>query len=150
MAIEFLSHVTGFVALLGADSWLTDDHYAVLVDTAGTPNRDTWDTLANVTNECTDANYIRKDITGETFAEDTVDATKIKASCAKIDFGTAVTISSRYLLILKGTVAAAASTDTIVGHIDLSGSANVSSVAAEFSYTPGANGLFRISQSIAE
>jgi len=143
----FLSHTSGFLTTLKSGDWAADDHYAVLVTTTGTPSRTTWLTYSDITNECADGGYVAKDLAGETVA---TNGTNVKFDCDKINFGDTVTISARYLIILIGTVSTSGASDEIVGSIDLDGTGNVSSVAAEFSFDPAASeGLFQIAATSA-
>jgi hypothetical protein len=143
----FLSHDTNFANLLSTDNWVTDDHYAVLATTTETPNRVTQLDLDDILEECADADYSRQNLTGEAVA---VNSTKVRFTCGKITFTAAGNVAGRYLYILKGTVAGAAGADPIIGHIDLDGAGNLSSVNAEFSFTPNStNGLFEISRTAA-
>jgi hypothetical protein len=143
----FLSHDNNFATLLSSDNWAADDHYAVLATTSETPDRATQLDLADILAECADADYSRQDIADESVV---VNSTKIRFTCGKITFTAAGDITARYLYILKGTVATAGATDIIIGHIDLDGAGNLSSVNAEFSFTPNiTNGLFEISRTAA-
>ena len=143
----FLSHDTNFATLLSTDNWATDDHYAVLATHSETPDRATQLDLEDILAECADADYARIDLASEAVA---VNSTKIRFTCGKITFTAEGNITARYLYILKGTVATAGITDIIIGHIDLDGAGNLSSVNAEFSFTPDAtNGLFEISRTAA-
>ena len=64
-----------------------------------------------------------------------------------VSFGSAVTITAKYAVIVKGTAGSLASTDKLVGYVDLdttSGSTTVSSTNGTFSVnTP--SGLFTLS-----
>jgi hypothetical protein len=141
----FLSHDTGFKSLLGAGDWVNDAYYAVLATTSESPDRATQIDYADILNECADGDYDQVALTSKAVA---LNSTNVRFTCAKIDFGSTVSITARYLYILKGTAASPAGTDEIIGHIDLDGAGNVSSVSAEFSFTPSAtNGLFEVERS---
>ena len=144
----FITHDTNFATLLSTDNWVTDDHYAVLAVSGSTPNPSTWTEKSHIVGIKTpggDYNHIN--LTGESVG---VSSTKVKFDCDKITFTAAGSITARYLYILKGTVAATASTDKIIGSIDLDGVGDISSVSAEFSFDPSAtNGLFEIARSVA-
>jgi hypothetical protein len=142
----FLTHDTGYNSVLTDDNWLTDDHYAVLATNSESPDRETQIDYEDILQECADADYSPVAITGESAS---IDSTKTQYSCSKIDFGSDVTISARYLYILKGTAASPANADEIIGHIDLTGaSENISSNNSEFSFTPNATyGLFEVERS---
>lgn len=144
----FLTHDTGYKSLLTTGNWVTDDHYAVLATSSETPNRSTHVDYEDITNECADGDYTAQDLTGEAV---TIEAGgEIQFTCSKINFGASVSITAQYLFILKGTVSGSAAGDEIIGHIDLTGDSDISSVSAEFSFTPDAtNGLFEIARSAA-
>jgi hypothetical protein len=142
----FLSHDTGFASLLSTDDWTTDTYYAVLATDTETPARDTQVDYEDITNECADTDYDPVALASKTCA---VNGTDVRFDCAKITFTAAGDITARYLYILKGTAASPVATDEIIGHIDLDGSGNISSVGAEFSFDPHANGLFYVPRTTA-
>jgi len=140
----FLSHDNGFDELLGNADWEVDDFYAVLVAHGyGTQDRATeidWEDISAV--EITDTDYSRQALASK---DVNVSGTNVEFNCGKITFTSEGDISARYLYILKGTAASPQNADKIVGHIDLTGAAgNASSVGAEFSFTPHADGLFYV------
>lgn len=142
-----LSHDTGFKSLLGSDDWENDDYYAVLATTDETPDRASQVDYEDILNECDDADYDQVALTGKSVS---VSDTNVQFTCDKISWGSDVTISGRYLYILKGTAATPAAGDEIVGHIDLTGNGNASSTNAEFSFTPDStDGLFEIERTAA-
>ena len=142
----FLSHDTGFASLLGPDNWISDDYYAVLATDTEVPDRASQVDYEDILAECADGDYSPVALASKTCA---VNGTDVRFDCAKINFGSAVSISGRYLYILKGTAATPNNADEIVGHIDLDGSGNISSVGAEFSFDPHANGLFYVPRTVA-
>ncbi len=142
----FLSHDTGFASLLSTDDWATDDYYAVLATTTETPDRAAQIDYEDILAECTDTDYSPIALASKTC---TVNGTDVRFDCAKITFTASGDITARYLYILKGTAATPANTDEIIGHIDLDGSGNISSVGAEFSFDPHANGLFYVPRTTA-
>lgn len=145
----FLTHDTGFASLLSGDDWVTDAYYAVLATTTETPDRAGQVDYVDILNEvASGGDYSPIALASKTVA---VQATKIRFDCGKITFTASGNITARYLYILKGTAATPAAADEIVGHIDLNtdGAANLSSIGAEFSYDPHANGLFEVERSVA-
>ena len=142
----FLSHDTGFASLLSTDDWTTDAYYAVLATDTETPARDTQVDYGDIAEECADGDYDQVALASKTCA---VNSTNVRFDCAKITFTSSGDITARYLYILKGTAASPASADEIIGHIDLTGSGNTSSVGAEFSFDPHANGLFYVPRTTA-
>jgi len=142
----FLSHDTGFASLLSTDDWVTDDYYAVLATHSESPDRATQVDYEDILEECADGDYDQVALASKTCA---VSGTDVRFDCAKITFTAAGDITARYLYILKGTAATPNNADEIIGHIDLDGAGNISSVGAEFSFDPHANGLFYVPRTTA-
>jgi len=142
----FLSHDTGFASLLGPDNWISDDYYAVLATDDETPDRASQVDYEDILEECADTDYDPIALASKTCA---VNDTDVRFDCAKITFTASGDITARYLYILKGDAGSPASADEIIGHIDLDGSGNISSVGAEFSFDPHANGLFYVPRTTA-
>jgi len=140
----FQSHDTGMAALLGAGDWAANNHYAMLIKTAQIVDRTHLTRADIIANVCIDADYTNVDLTGKAI---TLVAQKTRFDCNKILFGSAVSISGRFIYILNGTAAASIDGDIIVGCIDLNTeTGDVASLAAEFSYEPATSGLFEISR----
>ena len=148
MSLEFLTHDTGLRAqLAGTEDFLGSGVYAVLVDAAHTPNRATDNAYSAISaNECDDEDYSRQDLTSKTVA---VEATRVRFDCGKITFTASGDVSGQYVYFLYGTAASPQAADVILGHVDLTGDGNASSIGAEFSYTPSASGLFEVARSAA-
>ena len=144
----FLSHDTGFKSLLGTGNWTAAGaYYAVLATTTESPDRAAQVDYEDILEECADADYDQVAIAS---ASVVVTSTKVVFKCGKIEFTAAGSISGRYVYILKGTAASPANADEIVGHIDLTGSGNATSVSGEFSLTPDADdGLFKVLRTAA-
>jgi hypothetical protein len=144
----FLTHDTGYASLVGSGDWVNDAYYAVLATTGEAPDRATHVDYEDILNECADGDYDQVALTGKAVTSET--GGEVQFTCDEISFGASVSITARYLFILKGTAASPANADEILGHIDLDGAGNISSVAAEFSFTPDAtNGLFEVARSAA-
>lgn len=141
----FLTHDQGFLAQVDGDEDFSGGSvYAVLVTNDHTPDRaadvDYEDISAN---ECQDSDYSPQDVTGTV----TVESTRIRFDCSKITFTAEGDITARYLYILYGDEGSPQNGDLILGHVDLTGSGNASSVNGEFSFDPHASGLFEILRS---
>jgi len=143
----FLSHDTGFASLLSTDDWTTDAYYAVLATTTETPDRATQVDYEDITNECADGDYDQVALASKACSVD--GSNNVVFDCAKITFTSSGDITARYLYIIKGTAASPNNADEIIGHIDLDGTGNISSVGAEFSFDPHANGLFYVPRTTA-
>jgi hypothetical protein len=145
----FLSHDSGIAELFGSLNWATGDYYAVLLASGtGTQDRATevdWEDISAL--EITDEDYSKQALADTAVS---LNGTKVQFTCDKITFTAAGDVTARYLYILEGDVASPANGDLILGHIDLSGATDISSVNGEFSFTPDAvTGLFEIPRSAA-
>jgi len=148
MSLRFLTHDLGYKdQIANVEDFLGAPVTAVLVDTAQVPDRATENAYSAISaNECSDVDYAQVALTGKTIA---VEGDRVRFNCAKIDFGASVSISARYLYLVFGTAGSLVAGDRILGHIDLTGTGNASSVSAEFSVTPPATGLFEVLRSNA-
>lgn len=149
MALRFLTHEQGYRDLIaGFEDFLDGDVVAVLVDAAQTPNRATETTYADISaNECDDVDYSPQVLTDKAI---TVEDTNVRVTCGKITFTAEGDVTGEYVYLVFRDGAELASTDRILGHIDLTeGDGNISSTNAEFSYTPSASGLFELPRSEA-
>jgi hypothetical protein len=111
--------------------WTNDNHYAVLINHGFTPLA-THDTLSDISgSENADGDYARQDLVGESTTQVTAN---VKLDANQVDFGAAVTIASRYIYLLLGTVGTATGVDKIVGYMDLrtENDGNVSSSSGDF------------------
>jgi len=143
----FLSHDTGFASLLSTDDWTTDAYYAVLATHSESPDRSTQVDYEDILEECADGDYDQVALESKTCSVD--GSNNVVFDCAKITFTESGDITARYLYVLKGTAATPNNADEIIGHIDLDGAGNISSVGAEFSFDPHANGLFYVPRTTA-
>jgi len=144
----FLSHDVGFNEQIRGDvDFLGSGVAAVLVTTTHTPDRATDTQYSHIsTNECADADYSRQVVGSKTIA---VEATRVRFNCGTITFTAEGDVTGRYLYLVYGTAGSMNSTDRILGHVDLTGGGNASSINATFSFTPHANGLFEITRTSA-
>lgn len=143
----FFTHDAGYQAqIAGVEDFLAGDVVAVLVDAAQTPNRATENTYADISaNESADADYTAQLLAGKAIS---VEGTAVRVTCSKITFTADGSVSGQYVYLVYRAGATLASTDRILGHVDLqTEGGNVSSTNAEFSYTPNASGLFEIQRS---
>ena len=120
----------------------TDTLVAVLVDNAHTPSLANDDVYSDISvNECGDADYDPQVISGVAITQ-TSGTVKLDANI--VSFGDPVTISARYVYVVRRAGASLVAGDLIFGYMDLNdgGSANVSSIAAVFSVDwNAANGM---------
>lgn len=115
-------------------------YYWVLITASHTPNTATDITLSNISaNECADGDYVAKDATGVSIAQTSGTVT---FDIGDVDFGNTVTITAKYLYLVRGTVAGKTGTDRLVGYVDLnSGGGSVSSTSGNFDITINASGI---------
>ena len=144
----FLTHDTGFRnQLAGTADFLGSGVYAALITTSHTPNRASDTQYSHISaNEATGGDYSRQALGSKTVA---VESTRVRFNCGKITFTASGDVTGRYLYLLYGTAASPQTTDVILGHIDLTGGGNASSISAEFSFTPHSSGLFEVERSQA-
>ena len=145
MAVSvFKMHHNGLLKICDQSiDFVNDTIYAILVDNAHTPAVATEDFVDDiVANECSDGDYSRLNLTSQAI---TLTGGKIRFDAAQMDFGSAVTISARYLYIAKNA-GGADSANAIIGHFDLNdgGSTNVSSTSSDFKVDFHANGMYEI------
>jgi len=144
----FLSHDVGFNEQIRGDvDFLASGVAAVLVTTTHTPDRAADTQYSHISaNECADVDYSAQALGTKTIA---VEATRVRFNCGKITFTASGDVTGRYLYLVYGTAASLVAGDRILGHIDLTGGGNASSINAEFSWTPHANGIFEITRTAA-
>lgn len=118
-------------------------YYWVLILAAHTPNTATDITYSNIsTNVCADGDYAAQDATGVSIANSGGTTT---FDIGDVDFGNTVTITAKYLYLVRGTVAGSSGTDRLVGYVDLnSGGGSVSSTNGNFDITINASGIVTV------
>ncbi len=122
-----------------------DDFQAVLITAAHTANPATDDTWADISaSEATGSGYTTEGVAiGPLVLSRTADVVTVDS--ATNPTWNPATVSAKYLYVVKKAGGALASGDLILGYIDLNdGGGNMSAVAAEFSVTWPATGLFRL------
>lgn len=144
---NFTLYNTGKESLLTDNAnqidWANDTIVATLLGTGYTPSltHSTWADLS--ANQIADAGYAPVALTGKTSV---LSAGKILWDCADISFGTNVTLTAKYVAIVKRAGGSLTGTDRIIGYCDLndaSGTATVGSINSTFQVnTP--NGLFDV------
>lgn len=127
----------------GQINWATDNISAALLSAAYTPSA-THSTWADVkANHVTGTNYAPVALTNKTSARS---GATILWDCDDINFGSAVTVTAKYLVIVKGTAGSLADSDAVLGYVDLDNattSATVSSTNSVFQCNT-TNGLFDV------
>lgn len=123
-----VAYNAGLLALLnGSIAFGSDACYAVLLTDSYTPSaaHDTYSDVSAV--ECADGDYDQVALTTKTVA---LNGTAVDFDSDDIDFGSAVTITARYIAILKGTAASPQGTDPLIWYNDFG--SNKSSTNAQF------------------
>jgi len=130
----------GTTALWEAGNW-----YAELYMQAGANPTDSWATRSQITHTvCSDGDYAAKDV-GSAAVGGT--PPQCEFASAIINFGSSVTITAKYLIVLEGDEASPGGTDDLVFWVDLDttgATAEVSSVSSDFTVDDSANGWFYI------
>ena len=122
-------------------TWATDTIVAVLLGSAYTPaaTHVTWSEVS--AQHVTGTNYAPVVLSGKTSARS---GATILWDCDDINFGANVTVTAKYVAIVKRAAGALAGSDQLIGYCDLenaSGSATVSSTNSTFQVNTTA-GLF--------
>jgi len=126
------------------DNWVTDDHYAILLTSSHTFTIGDTTLTDIVANEISDGDYSPQDMTGEALSGA---AGTVKYDADVVDFGNTVTITARYMAILKGTVAAKTGTDKLCFSCELDDTTDKSSSNGDFDVDFHAtNGLVTVAQ----
>lgn len=127
----------------GGLNMASDTIAAVLLTDEYTPDA-AHDTFSDVSaSEVADTDYAEKAVTGENVA---LASGAVTVDVDDISFGSEVTITAKYLVLVLGTAGSLAGTDKLIGYCDLNTTAggSVSSTDGDFSVnTP--NGLFTAS-----
>jgi hypothetical protein len=146
---EFMFTDAGWLATIkGTIDLENDTIVAVLIDNAQTPALATDATWADISaNECSDADYtgsFPEGLTMTALAWTDTGARTFKLDAADLDFGNTVTISARYVYLVKRAGATLVAGDLIVGYVDLNsgGSTNVSSTAGNFDLAWATAGMY--------
>lgn len=138
----FKIYEKGLLALIaGGVDFSADTIKAALLDTAHVVdlvNDDNFDDVS--ADECVSADYAQITLASKTLA---IAANKVRFDCADLDFGNAVTISARYLVIYKDTGTPATSTLLFVQDLN-TGGGNLASTSSDFDVAMSANGIYEI------
>ena len=127
-----------------ADNWETDNHYAALMTSSHTftATHTTWaDISANEVSQAGD--YAPVDLTGEAITEA---AGVVTIDANQVDYGSAVTITARHIVVLQGTAGAQSGTDRLVFSAALDDTADKSSTADDFKVDWNASGIATFTQ----
>jgi len=114
---------------------------AMLLTAAYTPSASADQHLDDiVANECADGDYARQTVGSKTIA---LASNKVRFDCADIDFGNAVTITAKYLVLFLDT--GTPSTSTLLWYVDLNtGGGSASSTGADFDIAINASGIYEV------
>lgn len=117
-----------------------DTIIGILVTDGYTPSA-THSTYADVSSsECTDGDYTPQELTTKAFSEASGTVTY---DGDDLVYGTSVTITAKYMMLVRRAGASLASTDLLVGYVDLdTGGGAVGSIASDFAVKFHADGVF--------
>ena len=118
----------------------TDTIKAILVTSSYTPSA-AHDTYSDVSaTECADADYTAQTLTATAF---TLTAGTVKYDAADVTYGTAVSITAKYMILVKQAGAGLVAGDKLVGYVDLdSGGGSVTSTSSDYIVRFNASGIF--------
>lgn len=141
-ASAFDAFEKGMLALMSGDvDFAADDIKAALLDSDYAPDvvvDDVWSDIS--ADECADGDYTQQALASKAV---TVVSNKVRFDCADIDFGNAVTITAKYLVIYKDT--GTPGTSKLLWVTDLnSGGGSASSTASDFDVAINASGIYEI------
>lgn len=125
--------------------FVADTMVAMLLDTAHTPSLTTHEFISDVVaNECGDVDYGRQTLASKTVA---LAGGKLVFDAADVDYGNAVTISARYLVIAKNT--GSDTTSPLLFICDLNtGGGNLSSTSADFDVAFNTSGIHDVTPNV--
>jgi len=139
----FQSCDNGYMELLGKKNWETDNIAVLLVRDGITAPVRTAMTYADVSASTERAVAIVNPSL-------VIVAPKFQFRHERVVFTLNESLTGRYVFYVLGNHASLQSTDMVIGHVDLTGSGNASSVNAEFSFIPYGTGfLFEINRTVA-
>lgn len=118
----------------------TDTIKAILVTSSYTPSA-AHDTYSDVSaTECADGDYTAQTLTGTAF---TLSAGTVKYDAGDVTYGTAVSITAKYMILVKQAGGSLVAGDKLVGYVDLdSGGGSVTSTSSDYIVRFNANGIF--------
>ena len=112
---------------------LTTDHVPAATDS----------TYADLDNECADSDYAAQTLANPVFTES---AGTVKYDADDVSYGTTVSIAARYIVLVKQAGGSLASTDKLIGYMDLDDTGyNVRSTNSNFIVRWNTDGLFQLS-----
>ena len=149
MAVDWFKSVdTGFAELLGEKDFLTDPIAICLIDHAAAATLAARGTVTYGDIKGEDEANVAAAVAIDTPAV-TVVSNRARFSHAKATFTASGSLTGRFAVYIFGTHSSLADADKVFGYVDLNtGAANLSSVDAEFSFTPHADGLFEVPRTV--
>lgn len=142
MSNELVLYDDGFEDLFdGTFNWAEEsDIAAVLLTDSYTPDAG-HSTYNDLTNECDDSDYEPKAVSNRSVTRNGDDC---EFDSDKVDFGSDVSITARYLALVVGDPTSLASDDKLIGYVDFGESKSSSN--SEFSFDPASTGWFKVSR----
>lgn len=121
--------------------FVSDTVKAMLLTSSYTPSAASDQYLDDISaNECADGDYAQQTVGSKTIA---IASNKVRFDCADIDFGNAVTITAKYLVLYLDT--GTPGTSTLLWYCDLdTGGGSPSSTADDFDVAINASGIYEL------
>lgn len=142
----FQIYEKGLLSLVnGTVDFAADTIKAALLDTTHVVDVPLDEFFSDVSaDECVNGDYAQLTLTAKTL---TIVANKIRFDCADLDFGNAVSISARYLVIYKDTTVPATSNLLFIQDLN-TGGGNLSSTASDFDIAISVSGIYEITPNV--
>lgn len=139
---DLLPYDNGLLNMLdGTTDFLADTIQARLATSGYTPNiatHDFWDDVS--ANECADGDYSPVALSSKSLA---IVSNKVVWDAAQVDYGAAVTITAKYMVVLHWT--GVAGTSALLFYVDLeTGGGSVSSTNSDFKVDFNASGMYQV------
>jgi len=113
---------------------------AILVTSSYTPST-AHDTYSDVSaTECGNSDYSAQTLAGKAFTES---GGTVKYDSTDVTYGTSVSITAKYLILVKQSGGSLAASDKLVGYVDLdTGGGSATSTSSDYIVRWNANGIF--------
>ena len=125
----------------GTIQWAAATHVAAILCTADYVPALAHATMADITNQVTDADYAPQAVGTRTIARNGDD---VEFKSAAVNYGAEVSIAARYLVLVAGDPANLLTTDPLIGYVDFG--ETKSSTGAAFQFTPPSTGWFAVTR----
>ena len=126
--------------------WAGATHIAAVLCLDAHAPSDLVSTYSDLTHECEDTDYSPKAVPNRTVVRSN---DQIRYGSDRVDWGSNVTISGRYIYLIVGDPANLQAGDRIIGHVDLgeTKSAVADTDNSSFAFTPATSGWWNVDRS---